>query len=234
MQAAAAPFWGPPQTTPDWCEPNYTYTPYIAEFWNTLTSVPIFALAAYGLIHGARHRYEPRVLLPLLLMAAVGLGSVAYHGTLQRWGQAMDEVSMIWAAASLLYVVLEPAPAVARPWLAPALLSYCAVFSAAYFFLPFEVFLSSYIALVLALFYGALRSYQRVMDANVRTMLVVSALFYVAGFAFFWLPDKLMCERVQSLQFHALFHVTSTVGPWYLIQHVCVARVFAARARVLC
>jgi hypothetical protein len=80
---------------------------------------------------------------------------------------------------------------------------------------------------------GALRSYQRVMDANVRTMLVVSALFYVAGFAFFWLPDKLMCERVQSLQFHALFHISSTVGPWYLIQHVCVCRLSCSSAPLL-
>ena len=97
----------------------------------------------------------------------------------------------------------------------------------------FVWFLCSYIALVLALFFGALRSYKEVPDATVRLMLVISAVFYVSGFAFLWLPDKLMCERVQPMQFHALFHLTSTVGPWYLIQHVCVRRAGAPVFRPL-
>ena len=221
QQPPFAPYWGPPATSPDWCEQNYTVSPYIAEFWNFATSIPIFALAFYGFVFGLRQRYETRVLAPLLLMSIVGLGSCAFHGTLQLWGQALDELSMIWAAASLLYAVLEPSPTLLRPWLGPALATYCSAFSVAYFYLPeyFVWFLISYIVLVLSLFFGALRSYGAVRNASVRLMLVVSALFYVGGFALLWLPDKLMCSRVQPYQFHALFHLTSTVGPWYLIQH---------------
>ena len=34
----------------------------------------------------------------------IGLGSVAFHGTLLRWGQVLDEVPMLWASLCFLYV----------------------------------------------------------------------------------------------------------------------------------
>jgi hypothetical protein len=98
---AHAPYWGSVTASVNWCEPDYVYTPYIAEWWNTLTSFPIFALALYGFFVGLRQGYSKRVLAPLLLMAVVGFGSMAFHGTLQKWGQAIDELAMIWAAAAL-------------------------------------------------------------------------------------------------------------------------------------
>jgi len=54
-----------------------------------------------------------------------------------------------------------------------------------------------------------------------KRLLVAAFVFYVGGFAVLWLPDRLACARVQRFQLHALFHLTSTVGPWSLIQH-CV------------
>ncbi len=259
---AHAPYWGSVTASVNWCEPDYVYTPYIAEWWNTLTSFPIFALALYGFFVGLRQGYSKRVLAPLLLMAVVGFGSMAFHGTLQKWGQAIDELAMIWAAAALVFAVFEIDVRVQRAWLAPALLLYCAAFSAAYFFLPeyFVWFLLSYIALVLTLFAGSLRFCGKAGDKNARLLLVVSAVLYAGGFFLLWLPDKLMCERVRDWQFHALFvsarppkeergdgrprrkrapppprartltpthpyharaqHITSTIGPWYLIMHV--------------
>lgn len=136
MSFSSTSYWGPITASVNWCEPDYVYTRHVAEFWNTATSFPIFALAFYGFLVGLRQGYEVRVLLPLLFMAVVGVGSMAFHGTLQLWGQALDELAMIWAAASLLYAVLEPTPVVRRKWLAPALTLYCTSFSVAYFFLP--------------------------------------------------------------------------------------------------
>ncbi|KAK3094993.1 hypothetical protein FSP39_008837 [Pinctada imbricata] len=31
--------WGSPTATIDWCEENYKVTPFIAEFWNTLSNI---------------------------------------------------------------------------------------------------------------------------------------------------------------------------------------------------
>jgi hypothetical protein len=138
-------------------------------------------------------------------MSSVGFGSMAFHGTLQKWGQAMDELSMIWAAAALVFAVLEIDVGVKRTWLGPALVVYCAFFSVVYFYLDFAWFLGSYIALVLTLFAGSLRFCGKTQNRNVKLLLGVSAVLYAGGFLFLWLPDKLLCEKVQPYQFHALF-----------------------------
>jgi dihydroceramidase len=40
-------FWGPITANYDWCEPNYLVTPYIAEFFNALSSLPTATAGAY-------------------------------------------------------------------------------------------------------------------------------------------------------------------------------------------
>jgi hypothetical protein len=34
-------YWGSIDANIDWCEKNYTVTPYVAELWNALSSLPI-------------------------------------------------------------------------------------------------------------------------------------------------------------------------------------------------
>ena len=35
-------FWGPVTASIDWCEENYERTPYLAEFWNSISSLFLF------------------------------------------------------------------------------------------------------------------------------------------------------------------------------------------------
>ena len=232
-------------------------------------------MALYGLAVGLRQGYAKRLMVPFAGMAVVGLGSTAFHGTLQAWGQAADELSSKLqrapgarilaclppipslvglpppprsdvvvsgaftrlqpltrltpsppahaSAAALLYAVLEPDVALRRPWLAPGLLLYCAGFTAAYFVLPFLFFLLSYIAIVVALFLATTASFAAIRLPAARRLLVAAFALYAGGFLLFWLPDKLLCAAVQPLYGHALFHTTSAVGPYSLIQHVAWA-----------
>ena len=88
-------FWGEPTSTVDWCEANYLVTPYVAEFWNTLSS---FAMVVVGVLGAASAWRAPgrSTRTAFVLLAVVGLGSIAFHGTLRFETQMLDELPMVY------------------------------------------------------------------------------------------------------------------------------------------
>jgi dihydroceramidase len=116
-------YWGAPDSLIDWCEPNFVHTPYIAEFYNTITHVPasMYMLVAILVmafprplagVSGAKlkaaavkwlPRLELRHQVSVLGLAIVCAGSVLFHATLRYWGQLLDEVPMIIVVGSFLY-----------------------------------------------------------------------------------------------------------------------------------
>lgn len=113
MQADVRPglagYWGPATATVDWCESNYVVTWYVAEFFNTLTSLFIVAAGALPLALHA-HMWaliEWRFVFAFGSLCIVGLGSVAFHGTLSFRHQMLDEVPMLWSVVVILYCLLE-------------------------------------------------------------------------------------------------------------------------------
>ncbi|KAF3903136.1 hypothetical protein ABW21_db0206172 [Orbilia brochopaga] len=125
--------WGVPTSSVNWCEQDYTISYYVAEFFNTFSSL---CMAAFGLLGqwslrrlspntGSTGIYDPLLAHPSLLginrvwftwfaLQLVGWGSVAFHGSLQWWSQAFDEVPMVWTAIIHLTTCLvgrcEPFP----------------------------------------------------------------------------------------------------------------------------
>ncbi len=89
-------FWGPPTSTVDWCEANYVVSHYVAEFWNTVSNIGLLVLGIYGVRMCLREGLAVRVDLLLLfgLIAVVGLGSAAFHATLLKTSQQLDETPM--------------------------------------------------------------------------------------------------------------------------------------------
>ena len=83
--------WPAPTGDFNWCEPDYVYSPYLMELWNSLTS---FGFVVGPLWLWGRTR-DLEVRLNLLLVGAIGLGSAAFHGTLQYEAQLLDELPMI-------------------------------------------------------------------------------------------------------------------------------------------
>ncbi|CAO0790035.1 unnamed protein product [Mucor circinelloides] len=101
-----AGYWGPVTSSVDWCEENYTHSYYIAEFWNTISSL---AMVALGFLGVALHHKSLgwRLSASYLLIVVVGIGSVLFHATLQFEHQMWDEVPMVWCACQLLWVLLD-------------------------------------------------------------------------------------------------------------------------------
>lgn len=233
-----APFWGQPTSTVDWCEPNYAHTRYIAELFNTLSSVPMLLVGLRGVWLAWHYNLEVRIYLCWMGIGMVGIGSILFHGTLQYYGQALDELPMIYASLVFMYASLEAAQAAPRRWWLPYVEGvYAAGFSVAYFASPFffPVFIVGYGAAVTLIILQSYRVYVVYRDeAGVsarwqRVLFWVAATTYPFAFLFLWLPENALCplypELFHKLNLHAIFHVVTTISPYcyvvFMTYHRC-------------
>ncbi len=214
----------------DWCEPNYTLVPWIAEFWNTVSSLVILAAGLYGLVMWWRWRgaLERRFAVCFAGLAVVGAGSTLFHGTLLKLPQASDELPMIWLSLVYFFCLVTRAPDTPKPvqrrW-AAGLSLYGAVFTAAYFWVSnyFALFLTSYIAFAGYVCIGTWKvAFRESDDPRMRALFGWSVGAFVGGFLLLWIPERgLGCSHgFQAIQPHAWFHlITGAMGPyaWILL-----------------
>jgi len=107
-------FWGPPDSNHQFCEPHYTVTPFLAEFYNSWSSFIFVGTALYGLQH-PQLRQDPFILGAFVWLIAIGLGSFAFHGTMQHHMQLADEIPMVGFMATLLLAKIGH-PGLGHPW----------------------------------------------------------------------------------------------------------------------
>ena len=191
------------------CEPNYAVSRHVAEMANTLSSLPLILVGAVGVYYALRERYGLRFLLPSALTVLVGIGSVAFHSTLTRTGQALDELSMVAAATAHMYTLLERGARPTMPWLPSALVAYNAAFLVAYALVPklYSLFVGSFVALCVAGFAISAPLYRGITDVRLKHMFWASASMFGGAFFLCWIPDNVACEHVGFLYLHAAFHV---------------------------
>lgn len=84
MADGISSFWGPVTSTTEWCEKNYVYSSYIAEFYNTVSNIPCILLALIGLINALRQRFEKRFSVLHISNMILSIGSMIYHASLQH------------------------------------------------------------------------------------------------------------------------------------------------------
>ena len=138
-------FWGPVTSNYNWCEADYAVSRYVAEFFNTISSIPTFTVGLYFLLKARKHKYGFRFSLAGAMLALVGIGSVSFHGTLTRAGQILDEVPMLYSSSIFLWISGSLHLPVGTKGdaqsvkLGLALLAYCVIVTAAYANGGFEV-----------------------------------------------------------------------------------------------
>lgn len=217
-------YWGPPSSSVDWCEVNYQYSQYVAEYFNTLSSL---ALVLVGLLGVWLHPWaELRYKIAFLATVVVGVGSVAFHGSLTKFSQALDEVPMLYNALAFLFITIcqrFPMKPSTRNLLSVVLITHAAfttyLVTAAEGKWQFIVFHISFGTAQLFTLYQMIRIYRR-RDTDYRNE---SHLIFERGLGFYclafasWFVDMLACEYVNPFydsailpvnpQFHAWWHV---------------------------
>lgn len=87
-------YWGAATAVHQFCEPKYATSPYVAEFYNALSSF-IYVFAAVYVLSEPAARRDPMILVSAISLAVIGLGSVAFHGTMLFEFELCDEVPML-------------------------------------------------------------------------------------------------------------------------------------------
>ncbi|KAJ9471455.1 putative alkaline ceramidase dcd3B [Diplonema papillatum] len=238
-------YWGPVTSAVDWCEDNYRVTVYVAEFFNTLSSLPMVLLAAYALLLSARRQHTRSTLfynIACVLTMAVGAGSMAFHGTLTHAGQVLDEVPMLWCICSfiLVLVVVHPEPCFRaipnRNIVVPAaVFAWASAATAVYLYSGFVVFVIMFFFSVIATIVLGYRRAMRAASPRHRVLArwltaVAGASYLVASFVF-WIPEMLFCgNRLQSdhpsvfqhLHAHAIFHLLAGASLYAFLSYAAI------------
>jgi len=88
-------FWGPVDSNNQWFEERYVYSPYVSEFWNSITSFVFIFDGLRGLWTCHKCNLRVRYRIPYLILIVTGFGSVIFHATSRWWAEVIDEVPMI-------------------------------------------------------------------------------------------------------------------------------------------
>ena len=198
-------YWGPVESSVDWCEENYIQHLYMAESHNTVTS---FIIAGMGVLLGFcawKVQAEKRFYLLSLCLTIVGLGSAAFHGALQRLLQAADEVPMLWVAAVGDWICVELRNKETKhdklPYImfvALAFLSYINIFSIGT--IAVLLFHLSFLPMELFFFFSAFKLMVRSTDAPTRQVYRWSFRLYGCAIVC-WATDIVFCSQLQHLPY---------------------------------
>jgi len=219
-------YWGPVTASIDWCEPNYVVSPYIAEFWNTISNLGLILLPLFSLYHAVRHRFETRMILGCVTTLMVGLGSALFHGTLLFSCQLGDELPMLWAVLVTLYSLIESKPHIQYPWLPYAMTAFgtlwtvLAPWSHRHYPLAFEV---TFITLEGCCAYLVMPMIRSTKSRTTKLLFFVGFAGTFAIAASCWLLDNWLCSTIKSSAAISLNPIYLYVGSLHGYWHIFMA-----------
>jgi dihydroceramidase len=224
------PYWGPVTSNHDWCEPNYQWSPYIAEFWNTVSSLTMVFLGLFGMWFSYKnntHLKAQSYISAFFGLTMVGVGSVLFHSTLLFEAQMADELPMILGTLVYMYIVMDVQFLTWRKQMTSWWRTFIINGLILYGMMISYVMLSQVGTHVPFLFaYGFMVAYiviSSFMMAMTSTDEVVSKWFwysvasYLIAFAF-WLLERNFCSNFWFLQYmHAVWHLGAGYGTFSLL-----------------
>lgn len=195
----------------DWCEDNFVYSNYIAEFFNTISNIPFIAFYYLGIYTFKNFNCygDDKFLYGCLLFT--GVSSFYFHATLSLFSQLLDEFSIILLLANALIMTYK------NNNIRLGIKSYTFTHSIVMCYYP-------HINIPVLFFIGF--CVWRILKKKFKKYSDQSFKYYwkLAQFFFFlstscWIIDKFFCSYTKFLgiQFHALWHIFSAICAYYSI-----------------
>ena len=200
------------KSTVSWCESKYVHSNYIAEFYNSLSSISLILCGLIGY-----HKYSHlQGSIVYLIISIVGLGSVFFHSTLSIYGQMMDEMPMIFLVVQLVINSMR-----IENVLIKSLAYFYSVCYSWYIYRvsqtdtpinEFYIFQGSIILFAIVIFI-------RMINVNLpgrKSLIIKGVSVFLIGYGC-WLIDFFLCDYIkQVIQFHSFWHIFSSIGLYYI------------------
>ena len=178
--------WGISDTSVSFCENKYEESKYIAEFYNTISSLS-YMIVAYPFLRTEIKRIAWSCM-------GVGMGSILLHGTGRYYGQWVDEISMLLYGHTTLRYLDKTHPNI-FPLILFAYLTHWR-----HFYVFLVIFVSFQIKILKI-------NWERKRKKN--TILYV--LFFMIGFIC-WGLDQMKCTSLEKYKLHAFWHISTSLS----------------------
>jgi len=210
----------------NWCEPDYVYFSFIAEFWNSISGLSLIYSSYYFKKNNQIINDNSFITKTLFLLYVVGIGTILFHSTLLYFFQLFDEIPMLLMAfnyidlsKSILNVDLNEIESVIR-----LVTLYAIIFS--YFILPeYQVllFMLSFTVCVVYILFLLIKinkkldqvTYYDYRIYRIKKYNKIISYIFISSFII-WILDSSFCYYVQHLHFHSMWHILTSIGLYYL------------------
>ena len=182
-------YWGPEDTSVHFCEDKYVRSPWIAEYFNTISSIYYVLVGLYFLKTRISNLGQSLIL--------VGLGAFALHMTLRVYAQMFDEIAMIILSYDTVCYIKKTS----RYWVIPIISGYIVLHE--YFVYFFVFFAAAQIYLAdLGL---------KITKGRKKWFIIGYITLFLMG-TICWLLDQFACYYVKNYQMHAFWHLFTALS----------------------
>jgi dihydroceramidase len=201
-------YWGASTSFINWCEKDYEYSFYIAEFFNTITNLAYIVIGARFIMQYFHTSRNPNinVISAAVCIILTGIFSGVFHATLLLEWQKADEIFENGILIFLLYESFHLSFKYAM--LHFIIVAYGILFITSFLFC--ELHLITIVIFTIVRF-TKLSTSNPTLAAYVRQCSILTLLGAIS-----WLVDRTACEYTRindiSLQLHSFWHVFTALA----------------------